>query len=95
MNYKLYVCMTDKAMSGWGRSENKISKYVIACDNMDQAKQIERAAHRRREMKYININGNLPYYSPDRYTVTIRHYNDLGGVMWTEGKYRTAEEQEG
>ena len=91
---KLYVCMTDKYMSGWGRSENKINKYVIECDNWEQAEQIEEAAHRRPEMKYVNINIRKPYYSPAGYTVTMEHYNDLGSI-WTVGKYRTAEEQEG
>ena len=90
MNKKLYVCMTDKAMSGWGRSENKINKYVIACDNWQQAEQIEEAAHRRPEMKYINININKPYYNPANYTVTVEHYSDLG-TLWTGGLYRTDE----
>ena len=58
MNKKLYVCMTDKFMSGWGRAESKINKYVIKCDNWEQAEQIEAAAHKRPEMKYINININ-------------------------------------
>lgn len=91
---KLYVCMTDKAMSGWGMARGKIDKYVIECDNWDQAEQIERAAHRRPEMKYININIRRPYYNPAGYTVTVEHYNDLGSI-WTDGLYRTAEEQEG
>ena len=82
---KLYVCMTDKNMSGWGMAKNKTDKYIIECDNWQQAEQIEEAAHRRPEMKYINININKPYYSPTNYTVTVEHYNDLG-TIWTGGK---------
>ena len=95
MTRKLYVCMTDKLMSGWGGAEGKINKYVILCDNWEQAEQIEAAAHKRPEMKYINVNIRRPYYSPARYTVTVMHYNGLGD-KWTGGLYRTDnEEQEG
>ena len=90
---KLYVTMTNKYMSGWGTAENKIKKYVIECDNTDQAEQIQRRTQKWPEMECINININKPYYSPTRYTVTVEHYNDLGAI-WTGGKYRTDEEEE-
>ena len=92
MNKKVYVCMTDKFMSGWGRAENKIAKYIIECDNWAQAEQIEAVAHKKPELKYINININKPYYNPARYTVTVEHYNDLG-TIWTWGRYRTDSEE--
>ena len=93
MNKKVYVCMTDKFMSGWGISENKIAKYIIECDNWAQAEQIEEASHRRPDMKYVNININKPYYNPAGYTVTMEHYNSLGDV-WTGGRYKTDEDED-
>ena len=93
MNKKIYVSMTDKYLSGWGGSKNKINKYVVECDNREQADQIEMAAHRRPEMKYVNINKNKPYYNPREYMVTLEHYNDLG-TIWTDGKYRTDNEED-
>ena len=89
MDNKIYVAMTDTFMSGWGRAEGKINKYVIACDNQQQAEQIEAAAKKRSEMKYITVYTGLPNYDPEKYLTTERHYNDLGEV-WTGGKYRTA-----
>ena len=85
---KLYVTMTNKNRSGWGAAENKIKKYVIECDNMDQAEQIQRKTQKWPEMECINININKPYYNPNRYDVTVRHYNDLG-ALWTGGYYKT------
>ena len=89
MNNKIYVAMTDNFMSGWGMAENKINKYIVACDNQQQAEQIEAAAHNRPEMKYITVYTGQPKYDPEKYLTTERHYNDLGEV-WTGGKYRTA-----
>ena len=92
MNNKIYVAMTDEFMSGWGRAEGKINKYVIACDNQQQAEQIEAAAHNRPEMKYITTYTGLPNYDPNQYLVSLKHYNDLGDV-WTGGKHRTDNEE--
>ena len=38
MDKKYYVSMTDSFLSGWGMAENKISKYIIICDNLEQAR---------------------------------------------------------
>ena len=85
---KIYVAMTDTFMSGWGPAENKINKYVIECDSQQQADQIEAAAKKRSEMKYIIICAERPVYDPGKYLVSEKHYNDLG-TIWTSGKYRT------
>jgi hypothetical protein len=79
-----FVSMTDKFMSGWGEAEGRTSKYVVECDTTAQANQILHAAHKREEMKYINTSFKRPRYPADRYQVTRRHWNDLGGV-WKEG----------
>lgn len=89
---KIYVAMTDEFLSGWGMAENKIKKYVVACDNQQQAEQIKRAAHRRPEMKYIAVHTDRPVYDPTEYLMSEKHYNDLGEV-WTDGKYRTDNEE--
>jgi len=57
-----YVTMTDKFMSGWGHAQNKTNKLIIECNTIDEAAQIERAARRRSEMKYVNICARRPRY---------------------------------
>lgn len=75
-----YVTMTDKFMSGWGKAEGKINKFVVLCDTYEQAETIERNAHKRDEMKYINITSQKPYYPSNRYLVSWKEYNELGQI---------------
>ncbi len=75
-----YVTMTDKFMSGWGRAEGKINKFVVVCDTYEQAEAIERNAHKREEMKYINITSKKPCYNSRRYLTSWRNYNELGNI---------------
>ena len=69
---KVWVSMTDKALSGWGRAEGLINKYVIEVDNWDEAEIVKENAEHRSEMKYINICINKPYYNPNKYLVSFR-----------------------
>ena len=79
--HKYYVTMTDRFMSGWGKAQDKINKYVVECDTMEQAERIEQHALRRGEMKYVNVVvGRVPYYNPNRYYVSLKKYSDLGDV---------------
>ncbi len=78
-----YVTMTDRFLSGWGRAEGKINKFVVTCRTYAQAETVERNAHKREEMKYINITSRKPSYNSSRYLVSWRDYTDLGG-MWKE-----------
>lgn len=55
-----YVTMIDKFMSGWGKSEGKSNKLVIECETLKQAMQIEEAARKRDEMKYIRVTSSAP-----------------------------------
>jgi hypothetical protein len=75
---KLYVTMTDKFMSGWGKAEGKINKFVVECDNWQQAEIIERNAKKRSEMKHININTRKP--SGSKYLVSLRSFDELGAI---------------
>jgi len=75
-----YVTMTDKFMSGWGKAEGKINKYVIRCSTFEDARLIEINAHRRREMKHINVTNKMPYYSPTRYYVSLEAFEDMGAI---------------
>jgi len=60
-----YVTMTDKFMSGWGYAAGKTNKMIVACDTIAQAEQIQRAAQRRPEMRYVNIRTTKPRYGSD------------------------------
>lgn len=77
-----YVTMTDKFMSGWGHASGKTNKFVVECKTLTQAKTIALNARRRSEMKYVRIVYCKPKYSPQRYLVSLRKYEDLGGI-WT------------
>lgn len=77
MNKKYYVTMNDKFMTGWGESKNKISKFVIECDSMNDARIAYERALTRSEMNYINIAiGKIPYYNTKKYHVSIRKFSD-------------------
>ena len=80
---KWYVTMTDKHMSGWGMAKNKTNKYVVECDNFQQAEIIEKNAKKRSEMIYINITSQKPYYDKKRFIVTQRKFDELG-TIWTK-----------
>jgi len=75
----LYVSMTDKFLSGWGKAEGKTAKMVILCKDWKQALAIERNAKKRSEMKYINICINKPRYG-ESYQVTWRKFAELGEI---------------
>jgi hypothetical protein len=73
-----YVTMTDKFMSGWGAANGKINKMIVECDTIEQAEQIERAARRRSEMKYVNICARRPRYG-SHVLESFKTYADLSG----------------
>ena len=73
-----YVTMTDKFMSGWGYAQNKTNKLIIECETFDKAAEIERAAKKRSEMKYINIRTTKPYYGSHVFE-SWKTYEDMTG----------------
>lgn len=79
---KIYVNMTDQFMSGWGKAKDKINKYVIECDNMEQAKTIEKNAKKRSEMKFVNICYNKPKQKQGQ-LISLRKFKYLG-TIWTK-----------
>lgn len=83
MKTAFFVTMTDKFMSGWGMSEGKTNKLIIECETLQQAEQIERAAHKRPEMRYINIRTIKPRYGA-HVLESWKAWGDLGEV-WTGG----------
>jgi hypothetical protein len=76
-----YVTMTDKFMSGWGYAAGKTNKLIIVCQTLAQAEQIERAAHRRPEMRYINIRTTKPRYGSN-VLESWKTWDELG-TIWT------------
>ena len=78
----IFVTMNDKFMSGWGGAQGKINKYVVECESREQADQIVAAARRRSEMKHISMTTKLPKYSPSKYVVSMRKFDELGEI-WT------------
>jgi len=76
---KIYVTMTDKFLSGWGNAQGKTNKFIIECENFEQAETIKRNAEKRREMKYINICINKPRYGKN-VLESWKTYDDLGEI---------------
>lgn len=66
----IYVTMTDRFMSGWGKANERINKLVLECETWQEAEIVESNANKRDEMKYVNILTKKPYYSPSRYYVS-------------------------
>lgn len=75
-----YVTMTDKFMSGWGKAEGKINKFIIECEDFKHAEIIERNANKRPEMKHVGIKFKKPYYSPKGYIISMEKYENLGEI---------------
>ena len=80
---KYWVSMTDKFMSGWGKAEHKINKYVLECDSYEEAEIVAENARHRSEMKYINICSSKPRYNPNRYYPSYRDKSN-GQRMYTK-----------
>lgn len=80
MEKKIYVTMTDKFMSGWGRAEGKINKLIFECDNFEEAERVADNAEKRGDMKYINIATNKPYYDSRKYYAQFKNKEDY--PMW-------------
>ena len=75
--------MTDEFMSGWGEAENKINKYIIICDTLEQAEIIKCNAQKHSEMKRINICFNKPKYNKKYYLCSWGYFSELGD-KWTK-----------
>ena len=70
MATKYWVTMTDKFMSGWGKAQGKINKYILECDSYEEALIVESNAKNRSEMKYINIRTTEPSYNSSTHLST-------------------------
>ncbi|MCQ2348937.1 MAG: hypothetical protein MJZ98_00485 [Paludibacteraceae bacterium] len=81
---KLYVSMTDKFMSGWGRAEGKISKFVVECSSWAQADEIEFVASHRPDMVRVKVSHIKPNYSSSRYHVSLRTYEECSGWRYSK-----------
>lgn len=71
--------MTDKFMSGWGMSKNRTNKLIIECDNYKDAETIERNAHKRSEMTYINVRSTKPRYG-NNVLESWKSFEDMGDI---------------
>ena len=71
-----YVSMTDRFMSGWGLAKDRINKFIVICDNFEQAETIERLAKERPEMKYINICNHRPR-NRNGYLLSWRNFDEI------------------
>ena len=62
-NYKYYVTCTDKFMSGWGGCNNRTSKFIVACENYNQARKIQYNLDCEKNFIYVNIRTSKPHYN--------------------------------
>jgi hypothetical protein len=78
-----YVTMTDKGMSGWGGARGKTSKLVIGCENYAQAYRVKHNIKKvSKEMIYVNITTNKPYYSPKKFRVSYKSFSQV--PLWNK-----------
>ncbi len=67
-----YVTMTDRVLSGWGKSDEKINKLVFVCEGLTEARIVADNAKARGDQKHINICTTKPYYSPNTHYTQIK-----------------------
>lgn len=79
---KIYVTMTDKFMSGWGKARGKKNKLVIECNTTKEAEAVARNAKKRSEMVNVNVRHTKPKYDRRRYFPSFKKCKDLGEI-WT------------
>lgn len=73
----IYVNMTDKFMSGWGRASGGHSFLCIACETWAQAAAIHKAALERPEMRRVAI-ASKPRRRHGSHT-SIKAFSEMGG----------------
>ena len=71
-----YVTMTDKFLSGWGKAENKIAKFINICNNYEEALIVFNNAKDRGDQKHINICTKKPYYNKKYYYIEYKTKKD-------------------
>jgi len=74
-----YVNMTDKFMSGWGLAPGK-SYLSIACETIEQAEAIERAALDRKEMRRVAISYRPRKGKPGFDHTRFLAFSDMSGT---------------
>ena len=79
-----YVTMTDKFMSGWGMAKGKVNKLVLECKDLHEAMIVEKYAHSRGDMLYINIRDTKPYYNTKYFYTSFKTKEDY--PFWYEDK---------
>ena len=77
--------MTDKFLSGWGKADGQIAKYIYECDSYEEAQIVEENARDRTDQKHINICTTKPYYNPRRYHVEWKNKENC--PFWYEKGY--------
>ena len=73
---KWYVSMTDKIFSSWGKAENKVSKFVVVCDTIEQALEVHKNAALSPEMRYVKLGSTKPRFSKAKYHTVFKDYSE-------------------
>jgi len=82
--------MTDRFMSGWGKSQDQINKLIISCYNYSEALIVKENADNRSDMEDIKIHDSKPEFS-DRYMVQYHGRDEGGYESWfEEGRFDPA-----
>lgn len=74
-----FVVCTDKFLSGWGCAVGKIAKRICICKDHAEAEKLRDRMERNKGkhmLRHINAVATFPYYSPNKYTVSIDKYSD-------------------
>ncbi len=72
---KYYVTMINYVKS----DKDNISKFIVACDTLKQAKMVERYAKLHNEMKHVYRHESKPIFKPAT-LASWKHYDELGKV---------------
>jgi len=80
--HPVYVTMTDKFMSGWGKAQGRTAKYVAVAKNYDEAQTVARNARARGDQKNVSIRSTKPKY--DTRNVKVGWMNKKSSKRWYE-----------
>ena len=77
---KIYVCMTDSFMSGWGRAKGLRNRLAIEVNGFEEAdKLLDYVQRERGEMQYVTISQHRPR---ERFGQMLQFKTREGMPMW-------------
>lgn len=79
---KWYVTATDRFLSGWGGATGKTQKIVVLCNDIEQARRVERNMKKDRTLGNVIRKDKKPSYSSTKYSVSWKKASEC--PLWNQ-----------